>query len=197
MLINSHNSFDQEFAHRRNIRDEQQALAEGLRRTTLASQHQRQTQQQQSPSPQPAQQSPVTQQPPSQPTLPSLVSVTSTTSTSLTPQNRAATSVELPFNSADPFMASTDFHTRQESADSGLGLGSNYTHPHTPEDFLNAMDDVDITQSDGKLFFIFIFSGSFLIFSVERISSFIFYIKCVVVKILLMICKKAFISFFF
>ncbi|GAB6020165.1 hypothetical protein CHUAL_002891 [Chamberlinius hualienensis] len=48
----------------------------------------------------------------------------------------------------DPFLSgstgtptSTDFHSRQESADSGLGMGTNYSHPHTPEGFLSPMDD--------------------------------------------------------
>ncbi|KAK7086629.1 hypothetical protein SK128_006915, partial [Halocaridina rubra] len=50
---------------------------------------------------------------------------------------------------ADPFIATTqDFHSRQESADSGLGLGTNYSLPHTPEDFLASMEDVEITPSD-------------------------------------------------
>jgi protein yorkie len=47
----------------------------------------------------------------------------------------------------DPFLGGTngplnnDCHSRQESADSGLGLGPNYSLPHTPEDFLNNIDD--------------------------------------------------------
>lgn len=48
--------------------------------------------------------------------------------------------------SLDSFLeGSTDFHSRQESADSGLGLGPNYSLPHTPEDFLSNLDDVDGT----------------------------------------------------
>ncbi|XP_063592088.1 transcriptional coactivator YAP1-like isoform X1 [Penaeus indicus] len=46
---------------------------------------------------------------------------------------------------ADTFITTTDIHTRQESADSGLGLGTNYSLPHTPEDFLASMEDVEIT----------------------------------------------------
>ncbi|XP_015911304.2 transcriptional coactivator YAP1 [Parasteatoda tepidariorum] len=42
----------------------------------------------------------------------------------------------------------TDFHSRQESADSGLGLGPNYSLPHTPEDFLSNLDDVEDRQSN-------------------------------------------------
>lgn len=39
---------------------------------------------------------------------------------------------------------STDFHTRQESADSGLGgMGTNFGHSKTPEDFLSNVDEMD------------------------------------------------------
>ncbi|RWS31308.1 Yorkie-like protein [Leptotrombidium deliense] len=40
----------------------------------------------------------------------------------------------------DPFLSglNSDCHSRQESADSGLGLGPNYSHPHTPEGLLNS-----------------------------------------------------------
>lgn len=41
----------------------------------------------------------------------------------------------------DPFLSGINEHTRQESADSGLGLGTAYSVPHTPEDFLGNMDD--------------------------------------------------------
>lgn len=46
----------------------------------------------------------------------------------------------------DPFLSGTrggtsDFHSRQESADSGLGMGNTYSLPHTPEGFLSPMDD--------------------------------------------------------
>ena len=54
-------------------------------------------------------------------------------------------------SAADPFITTTDFHSRQESADSGLCLGTNYSLPHTPEDFLTSMEDVEITPSDGWL----------------------------------------------
>lgn len=119
------------------MRDEQ-LIAEGLRRTSIAAQQQQQRQ----PAPPPP-------QPPSQ-TLPPLVSVASAPSTIAAAPNQAASVVDLPFSSADPFMATTDFHSRQESADSGLGLGGNYTHPHTPEDFLNVMEDIDIASSEGE-----------------------------------------------
>lgn len=45
-----------------------------------------------------------------------------------------------PFLSAAGVLATTP-HSRQESADSGLGLGNNYSLPHTPEDFLASIDD--------------------------------------------------------
>ncbi|XP_058794501.1 transcriptional coactivator YAP1 isoform X1 [Phymastichus coffea] len=42
----------------------------------------------------------------------------------------------------DPFLSGiNEQHARQESADSGLGLGSAYSLPHTPEDFLANLDD--------------------------------------------------------
>lgn len=42
----------------------------------------------------------------------------------------------------DPFLSGiNEQHARQESADSGLGLGSAYSLPHTPEDFLGNIDD--------------------------------------------------------
>ncbi|KAJ8669592.1 hypothetical protein QAD02_000851 [Eretmocerus hayati] len=39
--------------------------------------------------------------------------------------------------SLDPFLS----HARQGSADSGLGLGTTYSLPHTPEDYLANIDD--------------------------------------------------------
>ncbi|GFT96847.1 transcriptional coactivator YAP1 [Nephila pilipes] len=42
----------------------------------------------------------------------------------------------------DPFLgADSDFHSRQESGDSGLGLGANYSLPNTPENYLMGMDE--------------------------------------------------------
>lgn len=41
----------------------------------------------------------------------------------------------------DPFLSSLTDHSRQESGDSGLGMGTTYSMPHTPEDFLANMDD--------------------------------------------------------
>ncbi|KAJ9576982.1 hypothetical protein L9F63_006419, partial [Diploptera punctata] len=55
------------------------------------------------------------------------------------------TSTDLPpgANSAgmDPFLSGLTDHSRQESADSGLGMCNSYSLPHTPEDFLANMDD--------------------------------------------------------
>lgn len=47
-------------------------------------------------------------------------------------------SSELPM---DPFLSGLADHSRQESADSGLGMGPTYSMPHTPEDFLANIDD--------------------------------------------------------
>ncbi|KAF4528466.1 hypothetical protein B566_EDAN015928 [Ephemera danica] len=41
----------------------------------------------------------------------------------------------------DPFLSGLTDHSRQESADSGLGMGNSYSLPHTPDDFLASMDD--------------------------------------------------------
>lgn len=41
----------------------------------------------------------------------------------------------------DPFLSSLTDHSRQESADSGLGLGTSYSLPQTPDDFLSNIDD--------------------------------------------------------
>ncbi|XP_043271966.1 transcriptional coactivator YAP1 isoform X2 [Venturia canescens] len=51
----------------------------------------------------------------------------------------------------DPFLSGmNEQHARQESADSGLGLGSAYSLPHTPEDFLGNIDDnMDATSEGG------------------------------------------------
>ena len=49
---------------------------------------------------------------------------------------------------AAPSSLATDFHARQESADSGLGMGGSYSLPHTPEDFLASMDDTMDTTLD-------------------------------------------------
>lgn len=40
----------------------------------------------------------------------------------------------------DPFLSNATDHSRQESADSGLSMSTNYSMPQTP-DFLSTMDD--------------------------------------------------------
>lgn len=50
----------------------------------------------------------------------------------------------------DPFLSGiNEQHARQESADSGLGLGTAYSLPHTPEDFLANLDD-NMDGTSGK-----------------------------------------------
>nr|XP_018900896.1 PREDICTED: transcriptional coactivator YAP1-A-like [Bemisia tabaci] len=57
-----------------------------------------------------------------------------------------------PNSTADPFLSGLTDHSRQESADSGLGMGNNYSLPHTPEDFLNTVDDnMDGVSEGGTL----------------------------------------------
>lgn len=55
-----------------------------------------------------------------------------------------------PFLSAAGVLTAPVEHSRQESADSGLGLGNNYSLPHTPEDFLASIDD-NMDGVSGKL----------------------------------------------
>lgn len=60
-------------------------------------------------------------------------------------------STELPL---DPFLSGLSEHQRQESADSGLGMGvpHSYSMPHTPEGFLAGMDDrMDCTSEAGGM----------------------------------------------
>uniref|UniRef100_A0A9J8DA32 WW domain containing transcription regulator 1 n=1 Tax=Cyprinus carpio carpio TaxID=630221 RepID=A0A9J8DA32_CYPCA len=52
----------------------------------------------------------------------------------------------MPNNSSDPFLNSGPFHSREQSTDSGLGLGC-YSIPTTPEDFLNSMEEMDTGES--------------------------------------------------
>lgn len=52
----------------------------------------------------------------------------------------------MPNNSADPFLNSGPYHSREQSTDSGLGLGC-YSIPTTPEDFLNNMEDMDTGEN--------------------------------------------------
>lgn len=56
-------------------------------------------------------------------------------------------------NDLDPFLSCSSSnvdHSRQESADSGLGLGNNYSLPHTPEDFLSSNMDDNMDCTSGK-----------------------------------------------
>ncbi|XP_059164148.1 transcriptional coactivator YAP1-like [Physella acuta] len=56
---------------------------------------------------------------------------------------------------ADPFFGQTgtsDHHSRQESGDSGLGgMGTSYSLPRTPDDFLGNMEDMDTQDGGPKL----------------------------------------------
>ncbi|KAJ7986639.1 hypothetical protein DPEC_G00341970 [Dallia pectoralis] len=53
----------------------------------------------------------------------------------------------MPTNGSDPFLNSGHFqHSREQSTDSGLGLGC-YSIPSTPEDFLNNMEEMDTGES--------------------------------------------------
>ena len=67
--------------------------------------------------------------------------------------NGAATNIPQP-STAPPSSLATDFHARQESADSGLGMGSNFNLGSIPEDIpgmegLDSMDtDLDTTLTD-------------------------------------------------
>ncbi|XP_072180006.1 transcriptional coactivator YAP1-A-like [Diadema setosum] len=50
----------------------------------------------------------------------------------------------------DPFLnsgTSSNFHRREESGDSGCGL-SNVSHPRTPEDLLNTLEDMDSSDAN-------------------------------------------------
>ncbi|KAJ8277168.1 hypothetical protein GJAV_G00072170 [Gymnothorax javanicus] len=52
----------------------------------------------------------------------------------------------MPSNSSDPFLNSGPFHSREQSTDSGLGLGC-YSVPTTPEDFLSNVEQMDTGES--------------------------------------------------
>ncbi|NXO96204.1 WWTR1 protein, partial [Certhia brachydactyla] len=49
-------------------------------------------------------------------------------------------------NGSDPFLSSGPYHSREQSTDSGLGLGC-YSIPTTPEDFLNNVDEMDTGET--------------------------------------------------
>ncbi|XP_020011918.2 WW domain-containing transcription regulator protein 1 isoform X2 [Castor canadensis] len=52
-------------------------------------------------------------------------------------------------NSSDPFLNGGPYHSREQSTDSGLGLGC-YSVPTTPEDFLSNVDEMDTGESAGQ-----------------------------------------------
>ncbi|XP_007502112.1 WW domain-containing transcription regulator protein 1 isoform X1 [Monodelphis domestica] len=49
-------------------------------------------------------------------------------------------------NSSDPFLNGGPYHSREQSTDSGLGLGC-YSIPTTPEDFLGNVDEMDTGEN--------------------------------------------------
>nr|XP_021154222.1 WW domain-containing transcription regulator protein 1 [Columba livia] len=49
-------------------------------------------------------------------------------------------------NGSDPFLNSGPYHSREQSTDSGLGLGC-YSIPTTPEDFLSNVDEMDTGEA--------------------------------------------------
>lgn len=58
------------------------------------------------------------------------------------PTSPNSTSDQASTTSMDPFLSGdSDFHSRQESGDSGLGLSTNYSLPNTPEDYLMGMEE--------------------------------------------------------
>ncbi|KAI5614722.1 WW domain-containing transcription regulator protein 1 [Silurus asotus] len=52
----------------------------------------------------------------------------------------------IPTSGSDPFLNSGPYHSREQSTDSGLGLGC-YSIPTTPEDFLNNMEEMDTGEN--------------------------------------------------
>ncbi|XP_043853406.1 WW domain-containing transcription regulator protein 1 [Dromiciops gliroides] len=52
-------------------------------------------------------------------------------------------------NSSDPFLNGGPYHSREQSTDSGLGLGC-YSIPTTPEDFLGNVDEMDTGENVGQ-----------------------------------------------
>lgn len=73
--------------------------------------------------------------------------LSSATAAASGPSN-GGTAISAAAPAAPPSSLVTDFHARQESADSGLGMGGSYSLPHTPEDFLASMDDTMDTTLD-------------------------------------------------
>ncbi|XP_010128922.1 PREDICTED: WW domain-containing transcription regulator protein 1, partial [Chlamydotis macqueenii] len=52
-------------------------------------------------------------------------------------------------NVSDPFLNSGPYHSREQSTDSGLGLGC-YSIPTTPEDFLSNVDEMDTGETTAQ-----------------------------------------------
>ncbi|KAM4628739.1 WW domain-containing transcription regulator protein 1 [Polymixia lowei] len=66
---------------------------------------------------------------------------------SLTPGGGSQNKNSMPTSGSDPFLNSGHFHhSREQSSDSGLGLGC-YSIPTTPEDFLNNVEEMDTGDS--------------------------------------------------
>lgn len=61
----------------------------------------------------------------------------------ITPDMRSITN-----NNSDPFLNGGAYHSREQSTDSGLGLGC-YSVPTTPEDFLSNVDEMDTGENAG------------------------------------------------
>ncbi|XP_004708590.1 WW domain-containing transcription regulator protein 1 [Echinops telfairi] len=62
----------------------------------------------------------------------------------MTPDMRPITN-----NGSDPFLNGGSYHSREQSTDSGLGLGC-YSVPTTPEDFLSNVDEMDTGENAGQ-----------------------------------------------
>ncbi|XP_033006314.1 WW domain-containing transcription regulator protein 1 [Lacerta agilis] len=59
-----------------------------------------------------------------------------------TPPNMTQDMRSITNNGSDPFLNSGPYHSREQSTDSGLGLGC-YSIPTTPEDYLSNVDEMD------------------------------------------------------
>ncbi|XP_060098313.1 WW domain-containing transcription regulator protein 1 [Heteronotia binoei] len=62
--------------------------------------------------------------------------------TAVSPPNMTQDMRSITNNGSDPFLNSGPYHSREQSTDSGLGLGC-YSIPTTPEDFLSNVDEMD------------------------------------------------------
>lgn len=62
--------------------------------------------------------------------------------TAVSPPNMTQDMRSITNNGSDPFLSSGPYHSREQSTDSGLGLGC-YSIPTTPEDFLSNVDEMD------------------------------------------------------